>query len=608
MSDRDDLGQAWRISPTQYLEQRPATHKVGAPASTYVAMRDGVRLALDWYLPQQMPVGHSGRFPVIVVLTPYYRRFRTTAEGAEPAPNIAIYRDFFVPRGYALVTVDVRGCGASFGTRDCFRSPREVEDHRQVADWIVAQPWSNGVIGSTGISYLGAAACFLASTGHPAVKAVAPLFAVHDTYADHVFPGGIKCTTVTENYDALVQALDLDQRDKLAPYPYFNDKRYAGPAPVDEDPEGQLLAAAIDEHHDSFKMRDLAPEFAFREEAASHDPGLHSGAFSPYWYLAKVPGKVNIYSVSGWYDGSAFVNGSIARFLSNPGVDNRLLLGPWDHGARTNGSPWKSRPLPEFPVLGEVLRFFDQHLAGMDTGLLDEAPVHFHTVREEKWQAAASWPPRESRTRMFLAEGGQLVPQAPTTDSVAPYKVRFTTGTGPHSRFERLGALPVIDYYKDWHGREDKLLTFASAPFERATELSGHATVQLHVSTSEHDASVFVYLSEVDADGRSWFITEGLLRLLHRAEAQPPASYRANWPWRTFRREHARLMDPGVPETVRFALLPVSWMLKAGSRLRVAIAGADADHFAQVPQGRPPLLEFTLGGERGSFIDLPLQQ
>jgi uncharacterized protein len=607
MSDRDDLGQAWRISPTDYLKKRPATHAIGAPSSCYVTMPDGVRLAVDVYLPEG--ADRPQRIPAIAVLTPYYRRFKVTAPGAEPAPNIAIYRDFFVPRGYALVTVDVRGCGASSGTRDCFRSPRERDDHRRIADWIVAQPWSNGVIGATGISYLGAAACFLASTGHPAVKAVAPLCAVHDTYADHVFPGGIKCTTVTENYDALVQALDLDLRDKLAPYPYFNDKRYAGPAPVDEDADGRLLAEAIDEHHDSFKMRDLAPEFAFREEAASHDPGLHSGAFSPYWYLADIPGQVNIYSVSGWYDGSAFANGSIARFLSNPGADNRLLLGPWDHGARTNGSPWRdSPPQPQFPVLGEVLRFFDEHLAGMDTGIRDEAPVHFHTVREEKWQAAQTWPPHGDRTRLYLAEGGQLVTQAPRGASVAPYKVRFTTGTGPNSRFERLGALPVIDYYKDWAGREDRMLTFVTAAFDRPTELSGHATVQLHVSTSEHDASLFVYLSEVDADGRSWYITEGLLRLLHRAQAQPPASYQATWPYRTFRRGDARLMEPGAPETVRFALLPVSWQLQAGSRLRIAIAGADADHFAQVPHGRPPRLEFTLGGEDGSFVELPLRR
>ena len=607
MSDKDDHGQAWLTSPSEYLKKRPGTLAIGAPASCYVTVRDGVRLAVDVYLPEGTPADHPRRFPTIVVLTPYYRRFKVTAPGAEPSPNIAIYRDFFVPRGYAVVTVDVRGCGASFGTRDSFRSPREREDHREIADWIVAQPWSSGVIGSTGISYLGAAACFLASTGHPAVKAVAPLFAVQDTYADHVFPGGIKCTTVTENYDELVRALDLDLRDKLAPYPYFNDPRYAGPQPVDEDPQGALVAAAIEEHKDSFRMRDLAPEFAFREEAASHDPAMHSGAFSPYWYLSQVPGHVNIYSVSGWYDGSAFVNGSIARFLSNPGADNRLLLGPWDHGARTNGSPWRNgTPQPEFPLLAEVLRFFDEHLAGMDTGLRDEAPVHFHTVRQERWQAAATWPPHGARARFHFGQDGQLSPQAPDRTSVASYKASFAIGTGRHSRFERLGALAVLDYYDDWNGREDRMLTFATAPFERDTELSGHATVQLHVATSEHDASVFVYLSEVDASGRAWYITEGSLRLLHRAEAQPPAGYRANWPYRSFRREHAKHMQPRVPETVRFALLPISWLLPAGSRLRIAIAGGDADHFAQVPHGRPPLLEFTVGGENGSFIDLPL--
>ncbi len=608
MSDRDDAGQAWLIPPSQYLNRRPATFAVGAPTSSYVTMRDGVRLALDVYLragPQADPVQ---RLPTIAIFTPYYRRFKVTGQGAEPAPNIAIYRDFFVPRGYALVTVDVRGCGASFGTRDCFRSPRERDDHREIADWIVAQPWSSGVIGSTGISYLGAAACFLATTGHPAVKAIAPLCAVHDTYADHVFPGGIKCTTVTENYDALVSALDLDLRDKLTLYPYFNDKRYAGPAPVDADADGMLAAAALEQHKDSFRMRDLAPEFAFREEAASHDPTLHSGAFSPYWYLTDVPRQVNVLSVSGWYDGSAFVNGSIARFLSNLGPDNRLLLGPWDHGARTNGSPWRDGAAqPEFSVLGEVLRFFDEHLAGMNTGIRDEAPVHFHNVRGEKWQAATTWPPHDALMRLHLAPEGQLSPQAPADTSVAPYQASFTTGTGAHSRFERLGALAITDYYKDWHGREDRMLTFATPAFGQATELSGHAVVQLHVATSEHDAGIFVYLSEVDADGRSWYITEGLLRLLHRAEAPPPPSYNVRWPYRSYRRAHAQLMRPGIAETVRFALLPVSWTLQAGSRLRVAIAGGDTDHFAQVTHGRPPLLEFTLGGENGSFIDCPLR-
>ncbi len=173
MSDADQNGNAWQVAPSTYLQQRPPTLTCPArPISRYVPMRDGCRLALDVWLPEGAP----GPLPTILILTPYYRRFALEpgAEGrTEPSPNTAKYRNFFVPRGYVLVVVDTRGTGASFGTRDSFRSPTERDDFREVADWIIAQPWSNGIIGSTGISYLGAAALFLASTGHPAVKAVA---------------------------------------------------------------------------------------------------------------------------------------------------------------------------------------------------------------------------------------------------------------------------------------------------------------------------------------------------------------------------------------------------------------------------------------------------
>ena len=612
MPDRDDLGGAWRVTPTEYLKRRPAAYSIPEPRSRYLTMRDGCKLAVDVYLPgvDSRPSGNDeDKFPTVVILTPYYRRFKSTGPGADPCPNAAIYRDMFVPRGYALVVVDVRGCGASFGTRDSFRSPRERDDHREVAGWIAAQPWSNGSIGSTGISYLGAAACFLASTGHPAVKAIAPLFAVSDTYSDHVFPGGIMCTTVTANYDDLVRALDLDQRDKLSPYPYFNAPTFAGPQPVDEDRDGSLLAAAIEEHRDSFRLRDLAPEMAFREEATPHDPDLHSGACSPYWYLEQAKGKVAIYSISGWYDGSSFVNGSISRFLSNANPNDRLMIGPWDHGARTNGSPWRGESqASQFPLLGEVLRFFDEHLAGLKTGIADEARIHFHTLHEEKWQAASQWPPHAATSRWYPQAGGKLAPRAPANESRADYQVRFTTGTGAATRYERLGALAVADYYHDWNGREDRMLAFTSEPFDAETELTGHAVVQLTVSTSEHDGAVFVYLSEVEADGRSRYITEGALRFLHRANADCPPSYKTTWPFRTFRRKDARRAKPGVAETLRFAFLPISWQFAKGSRLRMSIAGGDADHFAQVPHGRPPKLAFSLGGANASFVELPFRR
>ena len=183
MPDRDELGSAWKTPPSRYLAGRPAEFRIGEPASLYVTMPDGCRLAVD----VQLPEGAAGaRWPTVLILTPYIRRFRMAAgSNSEASPNTFRYRDMFVPRGYALVVVDARGTGASFGTRDSFRSPRERADYSAIADWIVAQSWSDGRIGATGISYLGAACDFLASTGHKAVKANAPLFAVWDPWADN---------------------------------------------------------------------------------------------------------------------------------------------------------------------------------------------------------------------------------------------------------------------------------------------------------------------------------------------------------------------------------------------------------------------------------------
>ena len=137
-----------------------------------------------------------------------------------------------------------------------------------------------------------------------------------------------------------------------------------------------------------------------------------------------------------------------------------------------------------------------------------------------------------------------------------------------------------------------------SEPFTEATTITGHALVDLTLASSEPDAALFVYLSEIEQDGRARYITEGLLRALHRAEAPCPPAYRTSWPFRTFARADARPLVPGRFERIRIPCLPVSWQFAAGSRLRVSIAGTDADHCGQVPHGRPPALTLDLAGCR----------
>ncbi len=612
MADTDNNGSAWRVPPSRYLASRPAEYgRPARPFSQYLTMRDGCRLAADVYLPQPEPGGPAApaRFPTVLVLTPYYRRFRLEDDappGTENSPNAARYRDFFVPRGYALVVVDVRGTGASFGTRDSFRSPAEREDYREIADWIVAQPWSDGVIGSTGISYLGAAAMFLASTGHESVKAVAPLFAVWNTYVDHLYPGGVLLNQLATHYDEMMVALDHDRRDLLPKFPYFKDPSFAGPQPVDGD-DGALVRAAVKEHLANFRMPDFITEFRFTDDRLPYDPSFGSPSFSPYHYAEGIREDVAIYSISGWMDGAGFANGSIARFLSLPNRRRHLLLGPWDHGARANVSPFRDAVEPRFSVLAEVLRFFDQYLMGRDTGLALEAPVHYFTMREEVWRSASSWPPVSETRKLALAEGGKLsdTPGAAGEDT---YQVDFTLGTGRNTRHGRLAGEDTREYYPDWQGRDERMLRYTSEPLARDTEVSGHPVVDLWVTSSQGDAALHVYLSEVEADGTVRYVTEGVLRALHREEAEPERLQRWSWPFRTFARADARPMPPDRPERIRFALLPTSWTFKRGSRIRVSIAGADRDHYAQVPHGRPPLVKVRRGAETASSITLPCRE
>lgn len=604
MPDRDDLGGAWQVPPSRYLAGRPAEFAVGAPVSSYVTMPDGCRLALDVILPDG---DASTRWPTVLILTPYIRRFELApgTSGVEPSPNTYRYRDMFVPRGYALVVVDARGTGASFGTRDSFRSPRERDDYRAIADWIVAQPWSDGAIGATGISYLGAACDFLASTGHKAVKAIAPLFAVWDTWADNYYPGGMLIKRLALVYDELMLALDHDRRELRSQFSYFANPALLGPMPVDDDRGGKLAKEAVKGHLANFRMPDFITEFKFRDDALPYDPGFTSASFSPYNYLDEIPEDVAVYAISGWMDGAGYANGALSRFLTLPNAERRLLLGPWDHGARVNASPWRSRVEPELPVLGEVLRFFDRHLAGRQTGLEHEDPIHYFTVHAEEWRAAESWPPVAAKRQLYVAPGRTLAPARPNDGASESFQVDFALGSGTQTRYERIAGIDATAYYADWTERERRLLSFTTPPLGSALEIAGHPVVTLWLASSEPDAAVFVYLSEVEADGTSRYVTEGVLRAIHRAEAPAPRNYRTTWPWRTFARKDARPMPIGEPQLLRFAMLPTAWRFSRGSRLRLSIAGGDADHFAQAPHGRPPLLTIFSGSETASVLELP---
>jgi len=162
-----------------------ATAGVPTNEARYVTMRDGVRIAIDVWLPSRP----NGRVPVLMKATRYWRAF-DVREPKAPDFNLAEAKAV-TGAGYALVLVDVRGSGASFGSWRTPWSPAEVADLGQVVDWIVKQPWSNGRVGAYGDSYAGNTAEMLATVGRRAVRAVVPISDDFDPYLGNAFPGGI---------------------------------------------------------------------------------------------------------------------------------------------------------------------------------------------------------------------------------------------------------------------------------------------------------------------------------------------------------------------------------------------------------------------------------
>lgn len=605
MTDTSRGSSAWSTPPSEYLARRqPASQGALTLRSHYVQVRDGTRLAVDVYLP---PDGVTP-CPAVLAFTPYYRRFAIAADapaGADPAPGLAQYRDFFPRYGYAFVAVDTRGTGASFGARTGMRSPEERLDYHDIIDWVARQPWSSGAVGITGISYVGAAADFAASLAHPAIRAVMPVSSVWDTWGDMFYPGGLLYTGMLGGYGRMIEALDNDRRDVLADYPYFSLPGLAGPAPVDDD-DGSLLNQAITGHAANFDTTDFITQLGLRGECLRHDATFTTATMAPMTYSAAIPSALPHYGISGWMDGAGYTAGAISRFHALPNPEKRLLLGPWDHGARTHVSPARSGARPRFELLAETLRFFDEHVAGHDTGLLHEAKVHYFTMIEEVWQAAETFPPPgTAHQKWWLGPGGMLQDTAPEPGRDA-YQVDHGLGTGRNTRYERIAGAAVEIYYPDWDGRDANMRHWTTPPFHNAAEMTGTPVAEIWLISDTPDAAVILYLEDVAPDGHTLYITEGALRASLRQVATPPTHHPHPGPYHPSDAASHRQLVPGDPALLAIALHPTSWLIRPGHRLRLALAGADRDHLARVPWGRSPMFQMLHGGVHPSSISVPI--
>lgn len=617
--------------------------------SLYLVVRDGVRLAVDVWLPAGLETG--ARIPTMLQQTRYFRGAHYTTFGrligaAKLLDMGAPGRRYFVSRGYAWVHVCVRGSGASTGVRPYPWSVEEVEDGREVVDWIVAQPWSNGLVASTGVSYDGTAAEMLLRNQHPAVKAVVPRFSLFDVYADVAYPGGVHLEWFTSQWGRFNRALDENRHgdaitellrhnlratarfeaDARAPvraalFRGAASERFApalgavaraltrGVRPVDGDPLS--LDGAIAEHRGNYDVHSGALRLVSRDDVglSSVRPDDPVDAFSPHHFASEIAASgTPIYSYSGWWD-AGYPASATARFRTIRTPGSRLVLGPWDHGGGQNASPWRAQHAASFDHDAELFRFVDP-LVGGDTAPAEGAPVRYFVMGAEQWREAADWPPPGRVPRTLFLERGRLAELQPqgAAGSTAPagsteLKWSPTLGTGERSRWRTLiGVFGPVGYARPPLD-ESIRPRFLSAPFGSDTVLTGSVIVHLRLSCSQPDAAVFAYLELVAPDGAATIVTEGQLRLLHR-HAEPDPGDPLALPRRSFESRHAEPMEPGRLEDVSFAMLPTSVQVPAGHRVALALALGDADHFRAVCP-RPHSVRVAVGS--GSRIVLPIE-
>lgn len=562
--------------------------------SHYVEVEDGTRIALDVNLPPEESA--NGRYPALFEFT-RYGRSREDPNSAEALPSLDPLDRFFLDNGYAVVKVDARGSGASFGNRQVEYGPQEVRDAYDVVEWVVNQDWSDGTVGAYGTSYSGTTAELLAAVNHPAVKAVVPSWSDFDTYSSPVRPYGLLASSFMRAWGRLVGWMDENNVERLG----------ASVRRVDEDEDGSLLAAAVKEHEANPDAFEAVVGSEYRDDEVGG--GYSWIQLAPiYWKEEIERSGVPMLVLASWLDAGT-AEGALQRFqhFSNP---QKVVLMATSHGGDSHASPYKVSdrpvaPVPNFEELARLrLQFFDHHLRGLKNGVEDWPSLRYYVLGEEAFRETNSWPPDNSVTRtLYLADGGGLE-EAPGLAGSDAYTVDPGVSTGSNNRWMTQMGEPVLRL-DDRGDMDERMLTYTTEPLEEALLIAGTPTLRLRLSSDRQDGAVLAYLEDVAPDGRSRYLTEGGLRLIHRKNSPNPY-FPKDSPYHTFVRGDARPVPAGEVIQIDITLWPIAARVAAGHRLRIAIAGADADTFDPVPAQGAATLTIHRGGDHGSSIELPV--
>jgi len=572
--------------------------KLVLSSDVMIAMRDGTQLATDIYRPALNGKPRPGRFPVLLMRTPYQKDTR-------PEP----FASQFAAAGYVVIVQDVRGRYKSQGHwRPLYDDGRDGFD---TTAWIGRQPWSNGKIGTLGTSYEGGTQQALAIAKAPNLTAMIPLFSVSNVgrygirhngafelrWFNWVFsmgdPGrGPNLLAAARAASDPAAAPALAQLVSQVPLYVRTLPLRAGTTPLKFAPdyESWLITAMTRGGGDAF-YRDMGVEVVDHLEDYEDIP---------------------VYHVTGWYDSWSL---QVAN-LNYPGLRahkkslQRLIVGPWTH-SRPGLSYAGDAQFTEDAAIdlnAFELRWFDHWLKGIDNGVDREPPVRIyvmgggdaHKTPEGRvyvgghWRDEQDWPlARAKSTAYFLHAGGVLSTEAPVT--ATPVTYRFdprhpvpTLGGNLSSQGELASAGATDQRCRsDLWSCEDAaplaarndVLVFATPPLPQDLEVTGPLLVKLWASSDAPDTDftaklIDVYPPNTDFPaGLDLNIGDGIVRARYRNG--PTAD--------------ARMLEPGRTYEFTIEMYPTSLVFRRGHRIRLDISSSNFPRFDVNPNTGEPL-------------------
>ncbi len=577
--------------------------------SSYVTMRDGVRLAVSVWLPEGVePVMPR---PAVLASTRYWRAMALREDKPEYQGSFLMASHLWA-RGYVLLVCDARGTGASFGSRVMELPPDEVADLGELIEWISVQPWCDGRVATTGTSYTANTTLMSCASSPPPLKVGVARAMDFDVYRQLIAPGGILNTWMADTWGKMTGA--MDRNDAAVVFADESDEfkeMVTGVRPVDEDTQGTLLTEAVAEHRGNFNATEVRDFLKFIDDTRRGHPDVGLESFAIYHHRDAIQAKATpIVYRAGWYD--AGTSAGAMNFFTSFSNPKRVIVGPWSHGGDFRADPFQPgdgvhpQVIPAEQVFDLVADSLDAFLKP-DTDPLEMNVLEYYTLGENRWKSTRVWPlPNTRMKRMYFSADHALRSDAPIDkDGCDVYRVDSTAGTGQCNRWHtQVGGQQV--HHPDRREQDRKLLVYDSTPLQVAVEITGHPVIHLNVRSNSPDGQFFVYLEAVLPDGTVKLVTEGQLRAIHRNVSKDTPPYTMFGPYHSFKREDAMPMVPGEVTRVSFVMLPTSVLIPAGHRLRLAIAGHDKDSFSRYPQEGTPELTIRRNSIHASKITIPM--